>query len=58
MLDNANLIRKTRFPRQLVPLSVVFAHVVSFAAMLALLLVINFIALPRVRLTEWLALPL
>src|SRR5439155_4849242 len=25
MLDNANLIRKTRFPRQLVPLSVVFA---------------------------------
>ncbi len=35
MLDNANLIRKTRFPRQLVPLSVVFAHLVSFAAMLA-----------------------
>jgi len=29
MLDNANLIRKTRFPRQLVPLSVVFAHLVS-----------------------------
>jgi homopolymeric O-antigen transport system permease protein len=58
MLDNANLIRKTRFPRQLVPLSVVFAHVVSFAAMLALLLVINFVALPRVRATEWLAVPL
>ena len=34
MLDNANLIRKTRFPRQLVPLSVVFAHLVSFAVML------------------------
>jgi len=58
MLDNANLIRKTRFPRQLVPLSVVFAHVVSFAAMLVLLLVINFIALPRVRATEWLSIPL
>lgn len=58
MLDNANLIRKTRFPRQLVPLSVVFAHLVSFGAMLALLLVINFIALPRVRATEWLAIPL
>jgi lipopolysaccharide transport system permease protein len=57
MLDNANLIRKTRFPRQLVPLSVVFAHCVSFAAMLVLLLVINFIALPRVRATEWLAIP-
>jgi homopolymeric O-antigen transport system permease protein len=58
MLDNANLIRKTRFPRQLVPLSVVFAHVVSFAAMLGLLLVINFVALPRARGTEWLAIPL
>jgi homopolymeric O-antigen transport system permease protein len=34
MLDNANLIRKTRFPRQLVPLSVVGAHLVSFAVML------------------------
>jgi ABC-type polysaccharide/polyol phosphate export permease len=58
MLDNANLIRKTRFPRQLVPLSFVFAHLVSFVAMLALLLVVNFIALPRVRATEWLAIPL
>jgi lipopolysaccharide transport system permease protein len=58
MLDNANLIRKTRFPRQLVPLSVVLAHLVSFGAMLVLLLVVNFIALPRVRATEWLAIPL
>jgi ABC-type polysaccharide/polyol phosphate export permease len=58
MLDNANLIRKTRFPRQLVPLSVVFAHLVSFAAMLVLLVVLNFIALSRVRATIWLALPL
>jgi ABC-type polysaccharide/polyol phosphate export permease len=58
MLDNANLIRKTRFPRQLVPLSVVGAHLVSFVAMLLLLLVINAIALPRARATELLALPL
>ena len=58
MLDNANLIRKTRFPRQLVPLSVVLAHLVSFGAMLVLLLVVNFVALPRVRATEWLAIPL
>jgi ABC-type polysaccharide/polyol phosphate export permease len=58
MLDNANLIRKTRFPRQLVPLSVVFAHLVGFVVMLAVLLVVNFIALPRVRATEWLAIPL
>jgi ABC-type polysaccharide/polyol phosphate export permease len=58
MLDNANLIRKIRFPRQLVPLSVVGAHLVSFAAMLVILLVVNAIALPRARATELLAIPL
>jgi ABC-type polysaccharide/polyol phosphate export permease len=58
MLDNANLIRKTRFPRQLVPLSVVATHLISFGVMLAALLVLNFALLPRVRDTEWLALPL
>jgi lipopolysaccharide transport system permease protein len=58
MLDNANLIKKTRFPRQLVPLSVVAAHLVSFAVMLALLLALDFALLPRVRATEWLAIPL
>jgi lipopolysaccharide transport system permease protein len=58
MLDNANLIRKTRFPRQLVPLSMVATHLVSFGVMLVGLLVLNFALLPRVRATEWLALPL
>jgi ABC-type polysaccharide/polyol phosphate export permease len=58
LLDNANLIRKTRFPRQLVPLSVVATHLVSFAVMLAALLVLNFALLPRVRATEWLAIPI
>jgi len=58
MLDNANLIRKTRFPRQLVPLSVVATHLISFAVMLVGLLIVNFALLPRVRATEWLALPL
>ena len=58
MLDNANLIRKTRFPRQLVPLSVVGAHLVSFLVMLVILLALNFALLPRVRATEWLAIPL
>ena len=53
MLDNANLIRKTRFPRQLVPLSVVVRRISSASpSMLVLLLVVNFIALPRVRATE------
>src|ERR671929_254594 len=57
MLDNANLIRKTRFPRQLVPLSVVATNLVSFGVMLAVLLVLDFALLPRVRATEWLAIP-
>src|SRR5437763_2696471 len=34
MLSNANLIRKVRFPRQLVPLSVVGTQLVAFLAML------------------------
>jgi lipopolysaccharide transport system permease protein len=58
LLDNANLIRKTRFPRQLVPLSVVATHLISFVVMLVALLVLNFALLPRVRATEWLALPI
>jgi lipopolysaccharide transport system permease protein len=58
MLDNANLIRKTRFPRQLVPLSIVATHLISFCVMLAALLVLNFALLPRVRATEWLAIPI
>ena len=58
MLDNANLIRKTRFPRQLVPLSIVATHLLSFAVMLVGLLLLNFALLPRVRATEWLAIPI
>ncbi len=58
LLDNASLIRKTRFPRQLVPLSIVATNLVSLAVMLVVLLVLNFVLLPRVRATEWLAIPL
>src|SRR5262245_27462904 len=57
MLDNANLIRKTRFPRQLVPLSIVATHLISFAVMIAALLVLNFALLPRVRGPELLLVP-
>ncbi len=58
LLDNANLIRKTRFPRQLVPLSVVATNLIGFAVMVVALLVLNFALLPRVRATEWLAIPM
>jgi lipopolysaccharide transport system permease protein len=58
MLDNAELIRKTRFPRQLVAFSVVGANVVTYAVTLAILLIASFIFVPESRDTELLALPL
>jgi lipopolysaccharide transport system permease protein len=58
LLEAAPLIRKTRFPRQLVPLSSVATNLVAFVVMLVALLAINFAVLPRVRATEWIAIPL
>ena len=54
MLDNANLIRKTRFPRQLVPLSSVATQLVTFGVMLVVLVVLNVALIPEVRSTAWL----
>jgi lipopolysaccharide transport system permease protein len=58
LLDAAPLIRKTRFPRQLVPLSAVATNLVAFAVMFAAVAALNFAFLPRVRGTEWIAIPL
>jgi ABC-type polysaccharide/polyol phosphate export permease len=58
MLENANLIRKTRFPRQLLPLSSVGTQLVGFVVMLAVLVPLNFALLPETRDTVWLAIPL
>jgi ABC-type polysaccharide/polyol phosphate export permease len=55
MLDNANLIRKTRFPRQLVPLSSVATQLVTFGVMMVVLLVLNVALIPEVRSTAWVA---
>jgi ABC-type polysaccharide/polyol phosphate export permease len=57
MLENANLIRKVRFPRQLVPLSVVATQVVAFAVMTGVVLVLSLAVLDDTRGTAWLALP-
>src|SRR3970040_711301 len=51
LLENANLIRKVRFPRQLVPLSVVATKLVSVAVMVAVVMVLRLIALPETRAT-------
>jgi ABC-type polysaccharide/polyol phosphate export permease len=58
MVDYSELIRKVRFPRQLVAFSTVATQLVAFVAMFAVLIVINLIVLPRVRTDIWLAIPL
>jgi homopolymeric O-antigen transport system permease protein len=58
LLENANLIRKVRFPRQLVPLAVVGTQLVAFAVMLGVVMALCFALLPGSRGTVWLAIPL
>lgn len=58
MLDYAPLIRKTRFPRQLVALSAVATQLVTFGVMLAVLLVLAVVLVPESRDTFLLAVPL
>jgi lipopolysaccharide transport system permease protein len=58
LLENANLIRKVRFPRQLVPLSMVATQLVGFAVMLAIVVTLSLVYVPAARDTVWLALPL
>jgi lipopolysaccharide transport system permease protein len=57
LLENANLIRKVRFPRQLVPLSVVATQLVAYAVMLAVVLALSLVYVPESRETAWLSLP-
>ncbi len=58
LLENANLIRKVRFPRQLVPLSMVATQLVAYVVMLAVVFVLCLVYQPESRDTAWLALPL
>ena len=58
LLENANLIRKVRFPRQLVPLSIVGTNLVSFAVMLGVVIALSLWQIPDARDTVWLAIPL
>ena len=47
-----------RFPRQLVPLSMVATQLVGFAVMLAIVLTLSLVYMPDARDTVWLAVPL
>ena len=58
MVDSAELIRKVRFPRQLVAFSMVATQAVTFALMLAILIVLSLVFVPDARSTGWAAFPL
>jgi lipopolysaccharide transport system permease protein len=58
LLDSSELIRKVRFPRQLVPFSVVATQLVTFAVMLGILIVLSVAFIPEARSTVLLSIPL
>jgi lipopolysaccharide transport system permease protein len=57
LVASAPLVKRVRFPRQLVPLSVVATQLVTYGAMLAVLIVANVIVLPDTRDTFLLSIP-
>lgn len=58
LVDSAELIKKVRFPRQLVALSTIATQAVTFAVMVAILILLSLAFIPDARSTVWLALPL
>jgi lipopolysaccharide transport system permease protein len=58
MIDSAELIKKVRFPRQLVAFSMVATQAVTYTLMLAILVVVSLIFVPEARSTVWAAIPL
>jgi lipopolysaccharide transport system permease protein len=58
MIDSAELIKKVRFPRQLVPFSMVATQAVTFAVMIAIVVVLSLAFVPDARSTVWVAIPL
>ncbi len=58
MVESAELIKKVRFPRQLVAFSVVATQAITFAVMLAILIVLSLFFIPGSASTVWLAIPL
>jgi lipopolysaccharide transport system permease protein len=57
LVENAPLIRKVRFPRQLVPLSSVATQLVAFSVMTVIVLGLALWFRPESRDTAWLVLP-
>ena len=58
MIDSAELIKKVRFPRQLVAFSMVATQAVTFVVMVAILIVLSLVFVPEARSTVWTVIPL
>jgi ABC-type polysaccharide/polyol phosphate export permease len=58
LIDSGELIKKVRFPRQLVAFSIVATQAVTFAVMLAVLIVVSIAFLPDSRTYVLLSIPL
>jgi lipopolysaccharide transport system permease protein len=58
LVGQANLVKQVRFPRQLLPLSVVATNLVTVAAMLVVILPFTLWLIPETRATFWAAIPM
>ena len=58
LVDSAELIKKVRFPRQLVAFSTIATQAVTFVVMVAILVLLSMAFIPEARSTVWLAPPL
>jgi lipopolysaccharide transport system permease protein len=58
LLGQASLVKQVRFPRQLLPFSVVATNAVTMLVMLGVVLPLNLIFVPETRTTFWAALPI
>jgi ABC-type polysaccharide/polyol phosphate export permease len=58
MIDSGELIKKVRFPRQLVALSMVATQAVTFGVMIAILIVVSLVFVPAARSFVWASIPL
>jgi ABC-type polysaccharide/polyol phosphate export permease len=58
LIDSAELIKKVRFPRQLVALSMVATQAVTFVVMIVVLIALSLAFVPAARAEVWLAIPL
>jgi ABC-type polysaccharide/polyol phosphate export permease len=58
LLGRANLVKQVRFPRQLLPLAVVGANLITYALMLVIVSALNFALIPATRTTIWAVIPL